>query len=36
MTMTNNPPGSTSEVIGAGLIHTARTTGLLYLGLAIT
>jgi hypothetical protein len=36
MTMTNVRPGSTFEVIGAGLIRTARTTGLLYLGLAIT
>ena len=36
MTMTNTGPGSTSEVIGAGLTGTARTTGLLYLGLAVT
>ena len=36
MTMTNTRPGSTSEVIGAGLTGTARTTGLLYLGLAVT
>ena len=36
MTMTNARPGSTSEVIGASLVRTARTTGLLYLGLAIT
>jgi hypothetical protein len=36
MTMTNTRPGATSEVIGASLTHTARTTGLLYLGLAIT
>ena len=36
MTTTNTRPGSTSEVIGAGLTGTARTTGLLYLGLAVT
>ncbi|MFA6299569.1 MAG: DUF4386 domain-containing protein [Nocardioides sp.] len=36
MTMTNTRPGSTPEVIGAGLTGTARTTGLLYLGLAVT
>ena len=36
MTMTNTRPGSTPEVIGAGLTRTARTTGLLYLGLALT
>jgi hypothetical protein len=36
MTMTNTRPGSTSEVPGAGLTGTARTTGLLYLGLAVT
>ena len=37
MTLTNLRPGSTSEVIGADdLTGTARTTGLLYLGLAIT
>ena len=36
MTATNTRPRSTSEVIGAGLIGTARTTGLLYLGLAVT
>jgi hypothetical protein len=36
MSMTNTRPGSTSEVIGAGLVGTARTTGLLYLGLAVT
>ena len=36
MTMTNTRPGSTSEVIRAGLNRTARTTGLLYLGLAVT
>jgi hypothetical protein len=36
MTMTNTRPGSTSEVTGAGLTGTARTTGLLYLGLAVT
>ena len=31
MTTTNTRPGSTSEVVGAGLTGTARTTGLLYL-----
>jgi hypothetical protein len=36
MTITNTRPDSTSEVIGARLTGTARTTGLLYLGLAIT
>jgi Domain of unknown function (DUF4386) len=36
MTMTKARTGSTSEVIGAGLTGTARTTGLLYLGLAVT
>jgi hypothetical protein len=36
MTTTNTRPGSTFEVIGAGLTGTARTTGLLYLGLAVT
>lgn len=36
MTTTNSRPGSTSEVIGPGLNRTARTTGLLYLGLAVT
>lgn len=36
MPMTNTRPGSTSEVIAAGLTGTARTTGLLYLGLAVT
>jgi uncharacterized protein DUF4386 len=36
MTMTNVRPGSASGVIGAGLTGTARTTGLLYLGLAVT
>jgi hypothetical protein len=36
MTMTNTRPGSTSEVIEAGLTGRARTTGLLYLGLAVT
>ena len=36
MTMTNTRTGPASEVIGAGLTGTARTTGLLYLGLAIT
>ena len=36
MTMTNTRPGSTTEVIGVGLTRTARTTGLLYLGLAVT
>jgi len=36
MSVANTRPGSTSEVIGAGLIGTARTTGLLYLGLAVT
>jgi hypothetical protein len=36
MTTTSTRPGSTSEVIGVGLTGTARTTGLLYLGLAVT
>ncbi len=36
MTMTNTRPGSTPEVTAAGLTGTARTTGLLYLGLAVT
>ena len=36
MAKTNSRPGSTSGVIGAGLTGTARVTGLLYLGLAIT
>jgi hypothetical protein len=36
MTMTNTRPGSTTEVTAAGLTGTARTTGLLYLGLAVT
>jgi hypothetical protein len=36
MTTTNARPDSTSDVIGPGLTRTARTTGLLYLGLAIT
>ncbi len=36
MTTTNTRPGSTTEVTGPGLTGTARTTGLLYLGLAIT
>ena len=36
MTATNTRPRSTSEVIGPGLTGTARTTGLLYLGLAVT
>ena len=36
MTTTNPRPGSTSEAIGASLIRTARTTGLLYLALAVT
>ncbi|WP_151083665.1 DUF4386 domain-containing protein [Nocardioides cynanchi] len=36
MTLTNTRPGSTSEVTAAGLTRTARTTGLLYLGLAVT
>lgn len=35
MSMTNTRPESTSEVIGADLTRTARTTGLLYLGLAV-
>ncbi len=35
MTMTNTRPGSTSDGVGAGLAGTARTTGLLYLGLAV-
>lgn len=36
MTTTNIRPGSSSEGTGAGLTGTARTTGLLYLGLAVT
>ncbi len=36
MTFTNIGPSSTSEQVGAPLIRTARVTGLLYLGLAIT
>jgi hypothetical protein len=36
MTTMNTRPGSASEVTGAGLTGTARTTGLLYLGLAVT
>ena len=36
MTSTNISPRSTSEQVGAPLIRTARVTGLLYLGLAIT
>jgi Domain of unknown function (DUF4386) len=36
MTTTEGRPGSGSEVIGAELVATARTTGLLYLGLAVT
>ena len=36
MITTNTRPGSTSAVIGPGLSRTARTTGLLYLGLAVT
>ena len=36
MSTTNARRGSSSEVIGAGLTGTARTTGLLYLGLAVT
>lgn len=36
MTTTNARPGLTAEVSGAGLTGTARTTGLLYLGLAVT
>jgi hypothetical protein len=36
MTTTNIRPGSSSDVIGPGLTRTARTTGLLYLGLAVT
>lgn len=36
MTTTNTRPGSTAEVTGAGRTRTARTTGLLYLGLAVT
>ncbi|MGN6577244.1 MAG: DUF4386 domain-containing protein, partial [Nocardioides sp.] len=36
MTSTTARPASTSEVTGAGLAGTARTTGLLYLGLAVT
>lgn len=36
MTTTHTRPGSAPEVIGAGLTRTARTTGLLYLGLAVT
>ena len=36
MTETHTRPGSAPEVIGAGLTRTARTTGLLYLGLAVT
>ncbi|WP_406831999.1 DUF4386 domain-containing protein [Pedococcus sp. KACC 23699] len=36
MTTTNAPSGSSSEAMGAELNSTARTTGLLYLGLAVT
>ena len=36
MSMTNTRTGSTSEAIGVDLIRTARTTGLWYLGLAVT
>jgi hypothetical protein len=36
MSMANTRPGSAPEVIGAGLTRTARTTGLLYLGLCVT
>lgn len=36
MTMTPARPGSPSEGLGAGLAGTARTTGLMYLGLAVT
>jgi Domain of unknown function (DUF4386) len=36
MTSMNTHPWSTRGVIGAGLTGTARTTGLLYLGLAVT
>jgi hypothetical protein len=36
MTMTNTRAGAPSDVTGAGLTGTARTTGLLYLGLAVT
>lgn len=36
MSITNTRPGSTSEVIVADLTGTARTTGLWYLGLAVT
>ena len=36
MSVANTRPESRSEVIGAGLTGTARTTGLLYLGLAVT
>jgi hypothetical protein len=36
MTTTKTRPRSTSQVVGAGLTGTARATGLLYLGLAVT
>jgi len=36
MTVTDTRHGSTSEGTRAGLVRTARTTGLLYLGLALT
>lgn len=36
MLETNDRAGSTSETVGADLVTTARTTGLLYLALAIT
>ncbi|MGO4340388.1 DUF4386 domain-containing protein [Pedococcus sp. 2YAF34] len=36
MTTTKTRAGSTPDAIGAGLTGTARTTGLLYLGLAVT
>jgi hypothetical protein len=36
MTLTNIRPSTAAEEIGSPLIRTARTTGLLYLGLAIT
>ena len=36
MTTTNTRPGATAEVTAAGRTRTARTTGLLYLGLAVT
>jgi hypothetical protein len=36
MTMTKARRGSGAEVLGSGLAGTARTTGLLYLGLAVT